>query len=72
MSEHTTEIPIEAAFAKLDEMLDKLESPEVSLEESFALYRSGMELLQTCNSRIDQVEKQVQMLSDDGTLTAFQ
>ena len=36
---------LEAAFGKLDQMLETLESSDVSLEDSFRLYKEGMELL---------------------------
>ena len=35
---------LEAAFGKLDQMLETLESSDVSLEDSFRLYKEGMEL----------------------------
>ena len=40
-------------------MLEKLEGKDISLEDSFALYQKGMELVKTCNSKIDTVEKKM-------------
>ncbi len=62
---------LEGNFAKLEEALEKLEQDELSLEESFATYAKGMELLKQCNEEIDKVEKRVLMLSEDGTLEEF-
>lgn len=59
---------LEEAFEKLDEMLDILESPDISLEESFEVYKEGMTLLTKCNETIDQVEKKVLKLTEEGTL----
>ena len=59
---------LEEAFEKLDEMLDVLESPDISLEESFEVYKEGMTLLTKCNETIDQVEKKVLMLNQEGKL----
>lgn len=39
--------------------LEKLEGKDISLEDSFALYQKGMELVKTCNSKIDTVEKKM-------------
>lgn len=67
----TTEFTLNQGFAKLDELLGKLESPEISLEESFRVYKEGIELLKKCNDSIDQVEKQVLVLSGDGEVSEF-
>ena len=55
---------IEQTFAELDELLEKLESPDTTLEESFACYETGMKLVKACNDKIDKVEKQIQILSE--------
>ena len=44
---------------------------EASLEKSFQMYHQGMELLKTCNEKIDQVEKRIQMLDEEGRLHDF-
>lgn len=62
---------LEQKFAKLEETLGKLEQDELSLEESFAAYAQGMELLKQCNEEIDKVEKKVLMLSEEGNLEEF-
>lgn len=62
---------LEEAFEKLDEMLDVLESPDISLEESFEVYKEGMTLLTKCNETIDQVEKKVLKLTEEGKLEAL-
>ena len=48
---------IEDAFGELDLLARKLEDKETPLEESFRLYRQGMELLKDLNGRLDTVEK---------------
>ena len=53
---------IEQTFAELDELMEKLESPDTSLEESFACYEAGMKLVEACSDKIDKVEKQMIIL----------
>lgn len=36
-------------FAELDLLAEKLENRDTSLEDSFILYRQGMELLKLCS-----------------------
>ena len=63
---------IEESFAKLDEMVRALESDEISLEASFALYEEGMKLLRDVNGRIDEVEKKIRKVEEDGTTEDFE
>lgn len=59
---------IEENFAKLEEVIQRLEGGEVSLEEAFAAYSDGMRLVKECNDQIDRVEKQVLKLTETGGL----
>lgn len=63
---------LEEKFAKLEETVMKLESEDISLEESFRIYKEGMELLKQCNADIDKVEKQVLQLNAEGELIEFE
>ena len=62
---------IEEAFDSVEETMEKLREDEISLEESFALYKEGMEILKACAGKIDKVEKQVLKLDGDGETDAF-
>lgn len=62
---------LEEKFAKLEETVNRLESEDISLEESFRIYKEGMELLKKCNADIDKVEKQVMQLNSEGALEEF-
>lgn len=65
------EMTLEQAFEKLEESIEALEQEDISLEESFKIYREGMKLIQTCNEKIDKVEKEVLKLSENGELNEF-
>lgn len=62
---------LEQAFEQLEETIAKLESEDITLEDSFAAYKAGMDILKHCNNSIDKVEKQVLMLSSDGELETY-
>lgn len=62
---------LEETFGDLDEIILSLEDPEISLEESFSMYQKGMELLKSCNEKIDTVEKKILMMNGDGGLDEF-
>jgi len=65
------EMTLEQMFEKLEESIEKLEQEDISLEDSFKIYREGMKLIQTCNEKIDKVEKEVLKLSENGELDEF-
>ena len=52
---------------QMEEILRKMESMELTLDESFRLYREGMEQLKKCSEMIDTVEKELQIIEEDGT-----
>ena len=60
------EIKLEEAFEKLNQIVEALEKPDVTLEDSFGLYQEGMKLLKTCNDSIDKVEKELITLNENG------
>lgn len=62
---------IEEVFQELDTIADQLESGDTSLEDSFRLYKKGMELLKYCSDRLDTVEKKMLQMDEDGTLREF-
>lgn len=66
------EFNLEDAFNLLDEKVKSLEDPQIGLEESFKIYKEGMELLKQCSLSIDDVEKKVMVLEQDGGVHEFQ
>ena len=65
------EKPLEEMFTELDLLAGKLEDRKTSLEDSFRLYRQGMELLKLCSEKLDTVEKKMLQLNEDGTFSEF-
>lgn len=65
------QLSLEEAFRQLETVVDKLEQPETTLEESFLAYKEGVSLVKLCNGMIDKVEKEVRILSEGGTDDEF-
>lgn len=65
------ELTVEEIFQKLDTAVEKLESRDISLEDSFHLYSEGMDLLRKCSEKIDTVEKKMLQMSENGDLREF-
>ena len=62
---------LEEAFDRIEELLEKLQDKDVTLEESFGLYQEGMGLLKLCNENIDHVEKQMLQIDEEGQTHEF-
>ena len=65
------ELTLEEAFDRLDVMVERLETRGIPLEESFQIYKEGMELLKKCNDKIDTVEKKMLQVDKDGEFSEF-
>lgn len=72
MVEKKKELSLEENFNGLEEIIVKLESDDIPLEDAFKAYSDGMKLLKICNDQIDRVEKQVLKLTEEGQLEAFE
>ena len=65
------EVSLEELFAQAEEIAAKLEQPQIALEDAFAAYEQGMQIIRACNGRIDQVEKKMLVMNEDGSLAPF-
>ncbi len=68
MAKKEEKLSLEQILEQLDITIEKLQSGDVSLEESFELYKKGMDYVKLCSDTIEQVEKKVLMLNQEGTL----
>ncbi len=59
---------LEDTFAEIEAIIEQMEQPDVSLDESFLLYQRGIGELKACNELLDGVEKKMQVLASDGSL----
>lgn len=52
----------ESAFARLEEILEKLNTGTVSLDDSLKLYEEADQLIGKCNKRLTDAEKKIEIL----------
>jgi exodeoxyribonuclease VII small subunit len=55
----------EEALAELESLVASMEGGQLSLEASLAAYRRGAELLQYCQSALQNAQQQVRILEDN-------
>ncbi|MGL4312219.1 MAG: exodeoxyribonuclease VII small subunit [Paracoccaceae bacterium] len=58
----TTEMSFEEALAELEGVVKKLESGNVPLEDSIALYERGAALRKHCDAKLKAAEERVEMI----------
>ena len=59
------EMTLEEAFTELDQLIDKMESSTLPLEETFRLYKQGVSLVEFCNKKIDKVECDIRKVTEN-------
>jgi exodeoxyribonuclease VII small subunit len=55
----------ESALEELEEVVEQLESGELSLEDSLTAFEKGVGLVRFCNQKLNEVEKKIEMLVKD-------
>ena len=56
---------IEQNFEEIETIIENMQKEDVTLEKSFELYHQGLKLLKDCNSQIDHIEKQIQIINEE-------
>ena len=62
----------ERSLARLEEVVQRLESPQLSLDEAMKLFEEGVGLSRECQKQLEEAEGRVEILlkKADGKLTA--
>jgi exodeoxyribonuclease VII small subunit len=55
---------IEEALKRLEAVADKLEDPELDLDEAVRLYEEGLRLYERCAKRLDAAELRITQLAE--------
>ena len=55
-------ISFEAAFVRLEEILERLNTATISLDESLKLYEEADQLIAVCNKRLNEAERKIEIL----------
>lgn len=62
---------LEERFASIEAVLGRMEDTDVTLEESFSLYRQGLAELAAADAMLDEIEKAMLVMNEDGELEEF-
>ncbi len=59
------QMSFEEAYKKLEEIAAKLESSEITLDESIALFEEGVKLSAYCNEILEKARQKIETLEKD-------
>lgn len=57
-------LSFEDALARLEEIVEKLELENISLEESVKLYEEGIKLSKTCTQTLEQAQLRIEKVNE--------
>lgn len=64
-------VSLEERFENIEDIIEQMESGDVSLDKSFELYKSGLEEIKAANAMLDDMEKNMMIMNEDGKLEEF-
>lgn len=64
-------VSLEERFENIEEIIDKMEAGDISLDMSFELYKNGLEEIKAANAMLDDMEKAMLLMNEDGSLEEF-
>lgn len=72
MTENSEQINFEAALEKLEQIVVKLESGDLDLEEALGLFEEGQQLASLCDRTLEQASLRVEQLSSEGEIVEIE
>lgn len=59
------QMSLEEAFEELDSVIEQLENSDLPLEDTFNLYKKGVNLVEFCNKKIEKVECDIKKVTEN-------
>ncbi len=64
-------VSLEERFEHIEEIIEKMEAGDITLDTSFELYKSGLEEIKAANAMLETIEKAMLVMNEDGSLEEF-
>ena len=62
---------LEERFSMIEDILGQMEDENVTLDQSFDLYKQGIDQIKAANADLDRIEKAMLVMNEDGELEEF-
>lgn len=70
MSKEKT-VSLEERFERIEEIIEDMETGDITLDKSFELYKNGLEEIKAANAMLETIEKAMLVMNEDGSLEEF-
>ena len=64
-------VSLEERFEHIEEIIEQMEKGDVSLDQSFELYKNGLEEIKAANAMLETIEKAMLVMNEEGNLEEF-
>ena len=64
-------VSLEERFEHIEEIIEKMETGDITLDKSFELYKNGLEEIKAANAMLDEIEKAMLVMNEEGCLEEF-
>ena len=64
-------VSLEERFEHIEEIIEKMETGDITLDMSFELYKNGLEEIKAANAMLETIEKAMLVMNEDGSLEEF-
>lgn len=68
-NQKSTKLSLEKYLNELEVLVDKMESKELSLEESLSLFERGVALTKTCQKMLTEAKQKIEVISSEELAT---
>ena len=64
-------VTLEERFSRLEGIIEQMEDAESTLDASFELYKQGLTEIKAANEMLDNIEKAMMVINQNGELEEF-
>ena len=64
-------VTLEERFSRLEGIIEQMEDAESTLDASFELYKQGLTEIKAANDMLDNIEKAMMVINQNGELEEF-
>jgi len=64
-------VSLEERFEHIEDIIEEMETGDITLGKSFELYKNGLEEIKAANAMLDDIEKAMLVMNEDGSLEEF-
>lgn len=64
-AKNDADFKFEKALARIEQIVDQMESGEIELDKALALYQEGMQLMASCQATLEETQNKIKKITRD-------